>query len=141
MGSPETETKPDFILLRVAVRPEGAFGVLLQDGLPVCLTLERTYESPEGLQLTKIPTGRWPCRKTVYYAGGYETFEILVPGHERLLFHRGNLELESDGCVLLGRELGTLHGQPAVLRSLDAYLDFMRRTWNRDAFSLEVRQV
>lgn len=112
-------------LVRVAVRPEGAFGVLKFDGLPIALTLERTYEQ-DGRQFTKIPCGRWRCRRTFFVRGSYESYEVLVPGHSRLLFHRGNTEGDSEGCILVGKEIGTLNGQPAILRSLDAYLAFMR---------------
>lgn len=131
----------------MAVAPEGAFGVLLIDGVPagpVCL--ERTYpvaESyPRGPQFVKIPPGRYLCRRTVYYTGGYDTYEIAgVAGHSRLLFHAGNEELDSEGCILVGERFGWLGVRPAILQSRSGFREFMRLLAGRRAFELEVRSV
>ncbi len=125
-----------FELIRVAVRPEGACGVLLEDGLPFAVTLERTFEG----NLVKIPPGRYECKPTHFYRGKYPTYEVTgVEGHSRLLFHIGNLETDSDGCILVGQRYGLLRGKVAVLQSGDAFKDFMART--RGAFDLDVREV
>jgi len=129
----------DFGLLRVAIRPEGAFGVLLHKGLPFAVTLERTYALPSGPgQLVKIPAGAWRCTKTVYLKGGYDTYEIEVPGHSRLLFHRGNTELHSAGCVLVGESYATFAGQPGIAASEAGFVEFMNRAGNRSEFQLRV---
>jgi hypothetical protein len=55
-----------------------------------------------------------------------------VPGHEGMLFHSGNFcgdvtrgkKSDSEGCVLLGRAIGALAGQKALLSSKDARLAF-----------------
>ena len=66
--------------------PEGAFGVLFQDGLPFALTLEHTYADPR----VKIPAGLYDCRSSYFHRGGYDAYEITgVAGHTRLLFHKG----------------------------------------------------
>lgn len=136
----------EFELVRVAVQPEGAFGVLLMDGLPFLLTLERTYPvidaKPRGPQFTKIPRGRYRCERTYYYRGGHETFEVTgVVGHSRLLFHRGNTESDSEGCILLGRTFGPVSGQQGVLDSRWAFDQFMRVNRDRADFDLEVRNA
>lgn len=140
--------RPDLELVRVSVAPEGAFSVLLIDGVPagpVCL--ERTYSvaesTPRGPQFVKIPPGIYDCRRTVFYRGGYDTYEVTgVVGHSRLLFHRGNAELDSDGCILVGRRFGFLGGtRAAVLESVEGFHDFMRLTWGRPAFALRVRNA
>lgn len=135
--------EPDlFALIRVAVRPEGAFGVLLHAGIPVATTCERTYQVPDtASQLVKIPPGRHRCRKTYYIRGEHETYEVIVPGHTRLLFHRGNAETDSEGCVLVGVGFGRVAGAPAVVGSAAGFAEFMRLAGGRQEFSLLVWNV
>ena len=135
--------RPDFSLVRVAVRFDGAFGVLLERGLPFAVTLERTYGEPGGApQIVKIPAGTYHCERTRFQRGGYETFEVTgVAGHSRLLFHRGNVEGDSEGCILVGQCFGTIQGAGAVMLSQLAFTDFMKRCAGRLNFSLEVRQA
>ena len=140
------EKPAEFELVRLCIAPEGAFGVLLADGLPAGpLTLERTYpllqSKPTGPQMTKIARGRYRCVRTYYYKGQYETFEILVPGHSRLLFHCGNTETDATGCVLLGRRFGTINGAPALLESRTGFAEFMLLNRDRTTFDLEVRSA
>jgi hypothetical protein len=52
----------------------------------------------------------------------FETFEILgVPGHTGILFHWGNWNKDSDGCLCLGM----VRSGNAVLRSREAFANFM----------------
>ena len=37
-----------------------------------------------------IPAGLHPCVKDYYHRGDYPTFEIIVEGRDRLLFHAAN---------------------------------------------------
>ena len=129
----------DFELVRVAMAPEGCFGALLHVGIPFATTLERTYDDPDGTQRVKIPAGVWTCKRTLYVRGGYETYEVMdVPGHSRLLFHRGNVENDSEGCILVGH--GYAPGWPGITGSRQAFAAFMGRSRDRPTFSLAVRQ-
>ena len=123
-------------LVRVAVTDDGAFGVLVFGGLPRWLTLERTFEHND--ERVVIPEGRWRCSRTVFIKRGYPTFEIHVPGHSRVLFHKGNTEDDSLGCVLLGGRFGELGGKPAILDSGDAFADFMSAHHGVQGFALDV---
>lgn len=140
-----TNERADLELVRVSVSHDGAFGVLLLDGVPAGpVTIERTYpvapSTPKGPQLVKIPPGTYSCHRTVFYRGGYDTYEITgVVGHSRLLFHRGNVEEDSDGCILVGARFGYLGMRPCVLGSREGFAEFMRLTWGRSRFSLAVR--
>lgn len=133
--------------MRVSIAPEGAYGVLLRSGLPIGpVSVERTYPlsdtAPHGPQLVKIPQGQYRCEKTRYHRGGYDTFEIKdVQGHSRLLFHLGNTEEDSEGCVLLGQRFGMLRGKPAVLQSGLAFAEFMSMMGFRQSFTLGVRNA
>lgn len=139
--------EPDLELVRVSVAPEGAFGVLLRGGVPFGpVSVERSYpvaeSAPNGPQLVKIPPGSYRCRKTRYHKGGYDTFEVLdVQGHSRLLFHLGNLEDDSEGCVLLGQRFGMLRGRPGVLQSGLAFAEFYNAFGFRETFTLSVRNA
>jgi uncharacterized protein DUF5675 len=137
-----SDTGPEFELLRVAMLPEGAFGVLMQWGIPFATTLERTYELAGKQQFTKIPTGIFPCRSRYYLRGNYDTYEVMeVPGHFALLFHKGNVENDSDGCILVGQGYGNVYQKPGVIRSMDGFHEFMRRTEGKPEFFLRVRQA
>ncbi len=84
---------------------DGCFGELRNGDDLVCLTLERTFDDGKPV----IPAGVYRCQRTVFARGGYPTFEITgVEGHSRLLFHKGNVETDSIGCVLLGTSPGLL---------------------------------
>ncbi len=126
----------DLILTRVYIGPEGAFSTLSPNGEPpFMVALEHTYEDND----VKVPRGTYTCRRTRFNHGGYETFEITgVPGHARLLFHRGNTELDSDGCVVVGLQFGVVNGNDGVLSSTSAHFIFMGRQNGVDSFQLEV---
>jgi hypothetical protein len=128
----------DFELLRVALRPEGVFGVLKHQGLPFAVTLEHSYEENKP----KIPTGLWRCKRTWFQRGSYRTYEVMdVPGHSRLLFHRGNLEADTDGCILVAEQFGLLRGAPGVLSSSNGFAEFMSLVGVREEFWLLVREA
>jgi hypothetical protein len=130
----------ELTLLRVAKKPEGCFGLLLQDGIPFATTIEHTYGDRGDPQYTKIPSGDFICEKTVYYKGGYTTFEITgVVGHSRLLFHKGNDEDDSDGCILVGLGFGFVKGKDAVVNSADGFREFSRRMYD-SKFMLHVKE-
>lgn len=143
-AGPSDEPQPGPLameLLRVSVIPDGAFGVLLVDRIPFALTLERTYDGPDGAQTTKIPVGKWPCRRTYFHRGGYDTYEVLVPGHSRLLFHRGNLETDSEGCILVGLRLGMVQGHPAIFDGAAGLERFLWYAGIRSILDLSVREI
>jgi hypothetical protein len=141
---PATERPLAFILVRVAVVEAGAFGVLLNaiDGIPFAVTLERTYSSERG-PYTKIPQGRFDCGLTRYHRGGYETFEIFVEGHSRLLFHCGNVEAHSEGCVLVGESFELINAAAGIAGSRKGFEEFMAhaRRFGSQGFTLQVTGV
>ena len=108
-------------------------------------------EENQGNQrnISRIPEGRYRCERTWYNRGGYETFEVTnVPGRSHILIHRGNTEEDSEGCILLGKSFGALvvddedTGRPtrklAILRSREAFREFMYAMDGVNAFDLEV---
>jgi len=123
-----------FQLKRVAILNDGAFGVLLHNGVPFAVTLERTYEG----NTTKIGNGFHECSRSRYHKGGYDTYEIEVPGHSRILFHKGNTELHSDGCILVAESYAVMGDKPGIAFSAEGFNEFMKRAADAKAFTLEV---
>jgi len=74
-----------------------------------------------------------------------DTFEIVregsngVDGHKYLLFHSGNIEKHSEGCILLGETIGKLEGVRAVLNSGATFQKFLFYTKDVKSFSLTLK--
>lgn len=129
----------DLILVREKKRPSGIFGKLCApDGITFCLTLEHAYPTTEGYQ-PKLPAGTYRCVRgphQLHTGPIFETFEITgVPGHTGILFHVGNWNRDSEGCVLVGY---TISGDNALTRSRDTFKKFMELQAGLDEFQLTV---
>jgi hypothetical protein len=139
--------KPRLELKTIAVRDDGCFSVMLWDGRPCLVSVERTFDN--GLPV--IGGGAFDCRRSRYHKGGYETFEIIVPGHTRVLFHKGALEEHSLACVIVGESFGGFDrarkayaqradadDQTAILGSSAGFEEFMLLTAGIDFFRMQV---
>ena len=127
-----------FKLVRVAYIEDGTFGVLFDEETPFCLTLEREWKDNKRGE-SCIPVGTYMCRRVQSPKFG-DTFEICdVPGRFHILFHKGNIEDDSRGCVVTGEEYGKYKGKTAVLSSGKAFKEFKQRTDSIDSFKLEVK--
>ena len=121
-------------IVRLEMTSQGALGVLLLDGLIFCFTLEpdadeagKLYIEPGEYVCTRFHGAKWP-----------NTFEILVPGHTAVLFHAGNTEADTLGCILLGSSVGKLKGERAVLNSGATFQEFLALTKNESSFLLRI---
>jgi hypothetical protein len=121
-------------LKTVAVRSDGCFGVLLWDTRPFAVTVERTFDDLS----TILRNGTYKCRRDFYYHGGYETFEILVPGHDRVLFHKGNKEIDSKACVCVAESFTQMDGVTAISDAKHGFEEFMALTAGLAEFDLVV---
>ena len=128
-------------------RADGIFSTLFNDNASFCRTLEHAYEDAEGNWYPKLKRGAtYKCVRGMHtlehYNQGrpFECFEITgVPGHTGILLHVGNLNRDSDGCVLLGNKVVTLNSQQwMVQRSQDTFSKFMSLLDGIDEFDLEV---
>lgn len=93
-------------LSRYRIDQSGAFGELYQEnGDLLCYSLEHSYLFEHEWH-PKVNPGTYKCVRGVHTlksGNNIETFEIEdVPGHDGILFHRGNTEENSEGCILLG---------------------------------------
>jgi len=127
----------NFKLIRVSTIESGTFGVLLDEDLPFCLTIERPWVNNEK-NVSCIPAGRYVCRRVNSPKFG-NTFEVTgVPGRSAILFHKGNIMDDSHGCIIVGEQFELLNGKPAVLASGKAFDEFLGRLNASDEFDLEI---
>ncbi|MDD5532379.1 MAG: DUF5675 family protein [Syntrophales bacterium] len=121
-------------IVRLETTEQGALGVLILDGEIFCCTLQ-----PDAADLKRfhIPAGKYICKR--FHGQKWpDTFEIICEGHTAVLFHSGNIEEHSEGCILLGASFGRLKGARAVLNSGATFEVFMKRLKGVDRFNLEI---
>jgi len=126
------------ILKRVAFTEYGTFGVLLNNGIPFVLTLERPWlDNREDVSC--IPEGVYTC--TRYSSAKYpDTFQVLnVPDRTGILFHKGNLDDHSKGCILIGEMFDPYKDEPAILSSAKGFKEFMEILKDRQSFELQIQ--
>lgn len=126
-------------LIRIAYISDGTFGVLLDyDNTPFCLTLEREWRNNEK-NVSCIPRGKYICQRVQSPKFG-NTFEVLnVPKRSHILFHKGNIEDDSHGCIIVGEEYGIYKHKVAILSSGKAFHEFMTLLNPDDWIELEIK--
>ena len=124
-----------------------------EDGTPGTLGPWKCLEEEDKgnrSNISRIPEGAYVCESTDYIKGGYKTFEVTgVPNRSRILFHRGNTEEHSAGCILVGGSFGALVTKDedsgadlrklAVLGSRAAFSEFMTAFRDISTFILVVK--
>lgn len=127
----------NFLLVRYEFCEKGIFGVLLSKDFK-CETLEHAYQK-DNTFVPKVPEGEYLCRKGMHRLLGmdrdFETFEIEnVPEHTNILFHSGNTNADSEGCVLLG----AVRAGDAVAVSRGTFQALMSFLGSDEEFNLKV---
>ena len=130
----------EFWLWRFPSIQDGTFGVLLDNSLPFCLTLERSWIfNFKGVSC--IPDGNYTCRRVDSPKFG-NTFEVTnVLGRSEILFHKGNLMMDSHGCIILGEQYEPIMGKNGVVSSGKAFEEFLKRTQEIDEFSFCIKWI
>lgn len=128
--------KRQVTIVRDPSAKEGTFGKLTA-GCFECYTLE-----PEWLdnkkEISCIPVGKYDCAMLVSNKFGAVYGISNVPGRENILYHAGNYaythpgKSDTNGCILLGRAIGEIAGQKALLSSKDALHAFMAEMDSED---------
>lgn len=131
----------DLLLKRNSFDESGVFGVLSNndESETIAITLEHAYESSNGIYIPKIPDGSYVCvrgtHQLIHMKNPFETFEITnIHGHTNILFHVGNVNEDSEGCVLLGKE----RQGSSITESRLAFSDFMNRQQDLDSFNITI---
>lgn len=135
----------DLVLTRMQYRADGIFGELRDlNEVLVAITLEHAYELDDDKgYYPKIPVGTYLCVRGIHQLekmpNPFETFEITnVPEHSKILFHYGNWNADSDGCILLGRALAPSTRGQMIVDSRSTFDKFIQVQTNQPTFKLTV---
>ena len=130
-------------LKRTEYRSDGIFSDCYDDiGQVFMRTLEHAYG--EETYLPKVAPGVYTCKRSMHRLHGmtedFETFEIMgVEGHNNILFHWGNYNRDSEGCVLCGDTEAVIdNGVHIVTGSRKKFAAFMALQNGIDEFELTV---
>lgn len=125
-------------LTRKEFRADGIFSELSDEsGKVIAHTLEHSYSNKP-----KLNDGEHNCVRGMHnlHSGPIETFEILgVPCHSGILFHVGNYNKDSDGCVLLGVSVSKFKDGQMITASKAKFAEFMNMLKGIDKFKLVVK--
>lgn len=142
----------DLFLVRKEFESDGVWGELTADtGDFFAFTLEHSYNlAPKLAQGTyKCVRGKhtlWSSKEKIYK--NFETFEITnVPDFmgfpvTGILFHAGNYNSDSQGCVLIGLGLGRMtDGGQMLTSSKQAMAQLMELQKDVDSFMLVITDI
>lgn len=124
---------------------DGIFGEIedAESGDFVFISLERSYNLKP-----KVPAGVYTCERGLHSLESnptkfFQTFEVMnVQGHTGILFHVGNYNADSSGCILLGLGRGfTVAGGKMITNSRRAMDKFMEYQKNVDSFILTIKDT
>lgn len=127
-------------IIRIEKSEHGTFGVMILDSEAFCVTLE-----PEDLNnkidVSCIPEGQYICKRVASPKYG-DTFRVCnVESRSHILFHAGNVEVHTKGCILLGQYFGKLRGDRAILNSGKTFGRFLQKLIVLDKFNLEIKSA
>lgn len=109
---------------RVLTGNSGTFGVLIFENIPFAVTLEREWLD-NARNISCIPAGEYVCKRVNSPKFG-STFEVTeVPGRSHILFHKGNIDDDSHGCILIGEQFGEIGYNKGIKASAQGYGEFM----------------
>lgn len=127
----------NILIRRIAHSEEATIGMLYVDGQLECWTLEDQPQAEKVAGETRIPAGTYPLISREYarmyeryrkkYAWHRGMIEVAdVPGFTDILFHLGNKDDDTAGCILVGRS-AKLAGDYTIPESLLAYEPFYKK--------------
>lgn len=132
-------------LERFGSNPYGTFGRLEVPGGKVFATLEPQWRD-NAAKGSCIPAGRYPLLLRASpivnrltkgkYPRGWEVDQ--VPGRDLIMFHPGNWQKNSEGCILVGRSHQEIGGVPGVSASQAAFADFMQRLQTHVDYEIDI---
>lgn len=144
-GNGNGSTQNIAILTRTTRSDQGTEGQLITRGFS-CFTLELPWRDNEK-GISCIPPGEYQAIITKSNRYGLIYWLPKVEGRTGILIHWGNfagdpikgLKTHSMGCILLGKLIGFLGGQRAVLNSRVAVSQFIS-AMNYEPFILKVQE-
>lgn len=103
------------------------YGVLLrEDGVPFALTLERPWlDNQRSVSCIQPPADTYRAVRHKSPRFG-ETFLLQdVPGRSEILFHKGNIDDDTHGCILVGEQFNPVLGEDGITASKEGFAEFM----------------
>lgn len=135
------------VLQRKERRCDGIFSVLSDSqGKEIAKTLEHAYPCDNGSvggYIPKVSAGSYLCQRGFHRLHpdkpGFETFQVMgVKNHDGILFHKGNVQDDSKGCILVGRSVITGPTGQMIEASRIAFDAFLKLLVGFDSFQLSV---
>lgn len=123
-------------LKRISGTEYGIFSTLTIAG-KTFYTLEHAYPKEKSFSPKIEGLGEYQCKRGPHtlHSGPIETFEVLgVQGHSGILFHVGNFNKDSEGCILVGLS----KSDKQINESTKAFAEFMELLKGVNEFTLEV---
>ncbi len=116
----------EIIVERFNSGSDDTLGRFYINGKLKCFTIEDEERAIKVKGETRIPAGIYKVGKRYSPkfspAFGHEMLWVKdVPGFEYILIHTGNTEKDTDGCLIVGKRIGSLNNKRAVLDSKQAY--------------------
>ena len=132
------EIVPILELIRLEEAYAGTFGVLRIQKQIALFTLEPEDRENE-IGKSSIPAQQYWCNRIESEKFG-ETFIVNnVPGRTGILFHAGNWEEHTEGCILLGTSI--IEDKRGVSNSKNAMIKFLTYLKGFDKAHLTIMEV
>lgn len=129
---------PILELIRHEEGESGTLGILMIQKQMAFFTLE-PQDRLNKIAMSSIPSQQYLCKRWVSPKYG-ETFRVLdVPGRSSILFHWGNWQENTGGCILLGTTI--LKERRGIGNSKKAFRLFMKMVKNYDLIHLTIKEV
>lgn len=134
----------NLILKRQHYRLDGIFSCLSNEEDTIRFaTLEHAYRDHNGIYFPLVHPGVYDCllgtHRLKKMPDFFSTFEVTgVKGHSGILFHVGNYDQDSEGCILIGEQIILDTKFAMINHSHESYLKFMELQKDILAFRLTV---
>ena len=130
-------------LVRFDYDDDRTLGWLEAEGLTKLYVLEPPWKRNAPF-VSCIPEGSYLCVREHFNRGGYDAIWIRhVPGRDRVLVHIGNVLRDTDGCPLVGLEIGEVamgaHAPQLAVLSSKLALGMLLEWAGDEPFRLEIR--
>ena len=122
------------------------FGVLIWNDMPFALSVERKWQQNQR-GISCIPEGTYECKRC-RTSPDYDfkdspkfgdTFQVMdVPDRSNILFHKGNIDDDTHGCIIVGESFDVMFDKVAVKASKEGFNEFKQLTEGFDTFVLSV---